>query len=161
MTVSRVLLAFLPLGALTACAPGNCDPAQADFFTGIAGQASGCYAARNQTLQTNLQSARTDLQRQQSLARAAAIDKGAAEAERDRAATRLHAMGNDMAHLRQLLNDASRREHVDRVALQRQQSDLESLERDRRTAMSRPADPAEVQELERRRKALLDSATSD
>lgn len=159
LRASRATTYLLPL-TLMACANGNCDPTQAGFFSGISGEVSGCYAARDRVLQNNLSAARTDLDQQMFRARATATDRAAAENEREFNRGRLRAMGNENAILRRRFESAPQQESAARAAVSRRLSELDELERDRRAALTQTPDPAAVQALDRRRRALLDSATS-
>lgn len=160
MTPLKAGLRLALLLGLAGCAQGNCDPSQAGFFDGIACQSSGAYDQRQNQLQNNLSSARANLYDQQSRANAAAADADAAQTQRDRAARNLQAMGRENAALRTRLNAAAQRDGADRALVAHRQAELSQLERDRAEAARRGADPAQVQQLEQRRRALLDAASN-
>ncbi len=150
-----VLAALLALSPLVACAPGNCDPNQADFFSGIAGEASGCYAARDRQLRTNMDAARANLETERARAFQARLDAGSARREQDQAAASLAQMARQNAALRARLATAASRDGADRASIARQQAELDALERDRAAASRRGPDPTQLQELQRRQRALM------
>lgn len=142
-----------------AATPGNCDPSQADFFSGIACESSGAYSARNAQLNSNLAAARTNLQVERSRAAAGSIDLGAAQSEQNRAATSLVSLQRQNASLRAQLDAAARRQGADQVAVARQRAELAQLERDRDAAQRNGAGQDEVRELARRERAVADAVS--
>ena len=152
------LPAILLAASLAACAPGNCDPSTAGFFDGIACQSSGAFDQRQNRLQTDLSGARNNLQLERGRADAAAYDANQAQGEQSRMSGRLAAMGRENAVLRARLNTAARQQGTDTNLVRQRQAELAALERDRTAAARSGANPAQVADLERRRRLLLDAA---
>ena len=151
-------LVLLPLLLLGACAAQNCDPATAGFFGGIGCGVSGSYDQREQGQQRALEAARRDLAVQRDAAVAAARDREAAEANLAGMHAELRNMQQQDADLRRRIDAARQRQSADTVAIQRAQADLDALERARARAAAAP-NQAAVEDLERRRHALLDAIT--
>ena len=150
----RALAALAALG-LSACAPGQCDPSQAGFLSGIGCETSGSYATRSQYQQSALaqQNANT-LQM-----RAAAADEGAranqAVLSRDQAQGRLSAVDRQTAQLRARLNAARARGGADQARLEAAQAELATLER-QRAQVPAGATEDQVRALEARRRRLAE-----
>lgn len=157
---STVLMLVAGLAGLAGCAPGNCDPSQAGFFDGISCQASGAYDTRQNQLQGNLAAARANLYTQQGRADAAAADADAAQTQRDNAARNLQTMARENAVLRARLNAAARRDGANRTLVAQRQAELARLEQDRAAAQQSGASPGQVQQLEQRRRALVEAAAN-
>ena len=155
----RVWLLAPLLLPVVGCAPGNCDPSQAGFFDGISCQTSGAYDRRQTQLQNNVSAARANLYRQQSFADSAAADADAAQTQRDKAVRDLQSIARENAVLKARLVAASRREGADRSLIAQRQAELSRLERDRSALQQHGADPAQVQQLESRRRALVEAAS--
>lgn len=157
---ARAVLPLALLHGLAGCASGNCDPSQAGFFDGVACQSSGAFNQRENRLQDNLSGARANLYRQQSRANAAAADADAAQTQRDQMARNLQTMARENASLRARFNAAAQRDGANRALIAQRQAELSQLERARIAAERRGASPAEYEQMEQRRRALVDAASS-
>jgi len=151
-------LALLPLLLLGACAVQNCDPATAGFFGGIGCEVSGSYNQREGEQQRALEAARRDLGVQRAAADAAARDRAAAEANLAGMQAELRAMGQQDVALRRRIDAARQRQGADAAAIQRAQTQLDALEQQRARITAAPSSAA-VQDLDRRRRALLEAIT--
>ena len=147
-------LALLPLLLFGACAAQNCDPATAGFFGGIG--CAGAFDQQEKVQQQQLNDARRNLAIQRAAADAAARDRAAAEANLASMQARLSDIQQQDVELRRRIDAARRRQGADTAAVQHAQAELDALEATRRRAAAAP-DPAAVQELERRQRAVLDA----
>lgn len=150
--------ALLPLGVLAllaGCAPGQCDPSQAGFLSGIGCEASGSFTSRNQTQQTVLMQQNSNALQQ----RAAAIDEGSranqALLSRDQARRRLGAVDRETAQLRARLNAARAGGRTDAGRLDAAQVELAALER-QRNQVSGSATEDQVRAIEAQRRRLAE-----
>ena len=153
MTRWIVLAAVL---AVPACAPGQCDPSQAGFISGIGCEASGSYATRNQYQQSalaqqnaNALQARASAQDEQSRANEALLS-------RDQARRRLGSVDVQTRSLRQRLASARSRGSVDRARLDQAQTELDALER-QRAGLNQGATESQVRALEAQRRRAAEA----
>ncbi len=158
MPAATGLRAWLAIGALlglAACAPQQCDPSQAGFFSGIGCAASGSYAARNQYQQSELAQQRAAAAQSQ----AQAQDQGARASQalltRDQARRRLGAVDQQNARLRTHLNAARARGDVDQARLDGAQAELDDLQR-QRARLQRGATDGDMRALEDHERRLRD-----
>ncbi len=142
--------------AVPACAPGQCDPSQAGFLSGIGCEASGSYRTRNQVQQSALAQQNANALQ----ARASAQDEGSRANEallsRDQARRRLGGVDAQTRSLRQRLAAARSRGGVDRVRLDQAQNELDTLDR-QRAGLNQGATEAQVQALEAQRRRAAEA----
>lgn len=151
----RIVASLAAVLGLAACAPQNCDPSQAGFFSGIGCEAGGAYTSRNQSQQSMLA--------QQNAAaltnRAQAQDEGyranQALLTRDQARRRLGAIDAQTAQLRRRLDAARARGGVDQARLGAAQSELDALQR-QRGGLQGGASEDQVRALEAQRRRLAE-----
>lgn len=136
---------------LGACAPGQCDPSQAGFLSGIGCEAGGSYRVRNQVQQSALAQqndsafqARASAQAEQSRATEAVLT-------RDQARRRLNTVDQQTKQLRARLNTARRQGTVDQVRLDQAQQELDGLQR-QRTQLPTQSTDEQVRALEARQR---------
>lgn len=150
----RAFAALAVLG-LSACAPGQCDPSQAGFLSGIGCEASGSYATRSQYQQSALTQQNANALQM----RAAASDEGTranqAVLSRDQARGRLNAVDRQTAQLRARLSAARARGGADQVRLDAAQAELATLER-QRAQIPTGATEDQVRALEAQRRRLAE-----
>jgi septal ring factor EnvC (AmiA/AmiB activator) len=155
----RQLTCVIPLLGLCGCVVSNCDPNTAEFFSGIACEASGTYGAHEQVQRQTLNSARKDLATQRANAAAAAEDAAAAQNRVAMLRGQLSAMQQDDARLRRRLDMAEARDAGARDRIRELRRQLDTHRDDVQRASAHP-DPAEVEALERRRQQIIDAASA-
>jgi len=151
-------LALLPLLLCGACTAQNCDPATAGFFNGIGCEVSGSYNQREQAQQAQLDAARRDLKAQRDAADTAARDRDAAEADLANMQAELRDIQQRNAALGRRIDAARQRQGADIAKIQRAQAELDELEHATARAAAAP-NHAAMEEVDRRRKALLNAIT--
>lgn len=136
---------------LGACAPGQCDPSQAGFLSGIGCETGGSYRVRNQVQQSTLAQQNDNALQ----ARAAAQDEQSRATDavltRDQARRRLNTVDQQARQLRARLNAARRRGTVDQVRLDQAQQELDGLQRQRAQVPGQATDE-QVRALEARQR---------
>lgn len=151
----RTVLALGAAALLAGCAPGQCDPSQAGFLSGMGCEASGSYGVRSQYQQSALAQQNTNALQM----RAAASDEGAranqALLSRDQARGRLNAVDRQTSQLRARLNAARASGRADQSRLDAAQAELNALER-QRGQVSQSATEEQVRALEAQRRRLAE-----
>ncbi len=150
----RLLVAGVLLG-FSACSAQQCDPSRAGFLSGIGCEASGSFATRNQSQQSEfVQQNAAALQ-----SRAQAQDQGARASQalltRDQARRRLGTFDQQTAQLRARLNAARARGGLDQVRLSDAQAELDALQR-QRAGLQGNATEEQVRALDAQRRRLAD-----
>jgi hypothetical protein len=151
----RTVVPILVL-ALGGCSAAQCDPSQADFFSGIGCTGGGGYAQRTKALQNTLATEQTwgmaALQQAGEQEQAAA----AAEAEAEVLRRKISDMQRSQVELRQKLAAAQQRRGAQPAYLQRARRELDQLDtklREQQTGVS--PDPATMRQIERDQNQLL------
>ena len=134
---------------LDGCAAGQCDPHQADFFSGIGCAVGPGYADRTQQDQAELGAAREQLQSAQGHAAAANAQAAAASNQRAAMRVQVNALDTKQRDLAHRIALARQHEGVDQVKLQQVQTQLDQLEHDRAALGAQP-DPAQVQQQQQK-----------
>jgi len=156
------LTSFLVLGALlglAACSPQQCDPLQAGFLSGIGCVASGSYAARNQSQQSELGQQSAVASQNRARAQDQGVRASQALVTRDQARRRLSAIDRQTAEYRARLNTARARGGVDQVRLSEAQDQLNALQR-QRAMLPGDATEAQLRDLEAKRQWVNDQLSS-
>jgi hypothetical protein len=159
MTGRLAVLVLLPALALGACAAQTCNPSTAGFFSGIGCEVSGANAQNEQALQRTLGNARQELARQRAAAQAADAQRSVDEATLAAMQARLRDTARQDAQLRRQVEAARARQGADAAAVQRAQTELGGLEAARRAAATAP-NPAAMEDVDRRRRAVMDAITA-
>lgn len=154
----KTLLAMGALLGLAACAPQQCDPSQAGFFSGIGCAASGSYATRNQYQQVELAQQRAAAAQSRDQAQDAGARASQALLTRDQARRRLGAVDQQTAQLRSRLNAARMRGGVDQVRLNDAQAELDTLQR-QRAGLRQGATDEDLRALENHQRRLRDEVS--
>jgi chromosome segregation ATPase len=144
----RPALAVLML-ALSSCTAAQCDPTQADFFSGVGCSVGSGYGQRTNALQNTLASeqsrdiaARQEAAQQQRIAAASEADLAALQ-------RRVSEMQRNQAKLRQQLAQAQQRRGAQDATLQQARGELDRLDRKiGEQQASRSPDAATVKQLQ-------------
>ncbi len=152
------LLATSMLVGLSACAPQQCDPAQAGFLSGLGCEASGSYAVRNQNQQSALaQQNAAALQN-----RAQARDEGAranqALLTRDQARSRLRVLDQETAQIGARLDAARARGDINQARFDQAKAELVTLQH-QRASLQAGASEQQIKAYEDMHRHAMDSFT--
>ena len=152
MSLARAWVSVSLVGLLAACASANCDPNQADFFSGIGNAASGCYAAKNRAYQGQLDQS-GELRNQQLMrAEAAAADAQQANRNLTAAQSRLNSADRQRAIMEGQLEAMRHRTDISQAALQRAQQAIDELRQRQAAARASPT-PQALDEVEQQQRA--------
>jgi hypothetical protein len=139
-------------GLLAACTSANCDPNQADFFSGIGNAASGCYAAKNRAYQGQLDQS-GELRKQQLMhAEDAANDARKANLDLAAAQSRLDSADRQRAIMEGQLDAMRHRTDISQATLQRAQRAIDELRQRQAAARASPT-PQALDEVEQQQRA--------
>jgi hypothetical protein len=143
---------------LSACAPQQCDPAQAGFLSGIGCEASGSYAVRNQNQQSMLaQQNAAALQN-----RAQARDEGARASQalltRDQARSRLSALDLQTAQIGARLDAAHARGDINQARFDQAKAEMVTLQH-QRISLQAGASEQQIKAYEDMHKHMMDDVT--
>jgi chromosome segregation ATPase len=141
-TLASRAAALAMLLALAACAPGDCDPNNAELFTGIGCAAGGGYRARETTLRDSLAASQARELESQAAATRASADEANARMDLDARRRQLAILDGRLQQLSRQVEAARHRRDVDQTALRRAEANLEAL-RARRAQL--PAQPSQQQ----------------
>jgi hypothetical protein len=142
-----LLVALVTSMSVAACTSPNCDPNQADFFSGLGNAASGCYAAKDKAYQHQLDTSGVLREQERMRATSAAANARAANQNLADAQGRLAAVDQQSAIMEGQLSALQRRTDVSQSALRQAEREIEELRRLRSVARATPT-PQALQAVE-------------
>jgi septal ring factor EnvC (AmiA/AmiB activator) len=151
-------IAVVAAGLLAGCAASQCDPQQADLFTGVGCEVGGGFAQRAQYQQSELANARAVALQQRGQAESAGQQATAAQADVAMRRRRLAVLDSQTQSLRRQLAAARQTHAADTAALRQAEGRIDALQR-QLSAVSEAPSEAELADLENQRRTLADLLT--